>query len=724
MVRATSLDNSDDGADSFEHQTCYLFTPSGADPSTARFIKRRRTSKGKGLDLATQVPEREATPFKPLFNGETEEAVRTRWETYNRLWTEQERRTKNILESFNIETLDNVSKFVKDANPQNCDGRKIPTALVLAGPNIASHGPLFKQFTTRIRDIDQQGPVVVLTSKDAVNLKAALKKIIRDATLQDEGLDEDDEELIVGRKGAKLLNYDLQILQNWHKLHEGQKVTVAIQDTEAFDAAVLADLIGLFSAYLDRIPFVLLIGIATSLDLFHEKLPKAAMRLMQGEKFDVERAEECLARIFNDAVASSQSVLRLGPEVSTIIIERQKEHTQSIQGFVAALKYAYMTHFYGNPLSIIFAYLDDEDGLFQALTDDHVEAIRNTGSFRRAVQNKVMENDTEEARALVNDHEYLRAFVWQSMQKCRMYATDVSQGLEVFELSRNCLSSTTGLRNPRHELYPEALLGELHVESPMVRELLLGIKKMNSESLLRLIDTVVTKITIGIPDLVEHLVPIKAQIEKLISEAGDGNRNLTSEFDIATNVLRTTAVSKKIQLDKHKSGLTKNDAEFSKLVQKVHNVLEEYFRNTLKGLGDLFLHEIFFYDLPFPHKHIFAPRIRSNVELALSRPSHYLVCECCQSDEDDENTLKASNPPTSIVYQLFLESGTLINGFDLWSAFNSVLQGDEDNEEGAVDELTAQALFFRSVAEMKFMGFLKQTRKRVDHLQKIAWKGL
>ena len=35
-----------------------------------------------------------------------------------------------------------------------------------------------------------------------------------------------------------------------------------------------------------------------------------------------------------------------------------------------------------------------------------------------------------------------------------------------------------------------------------------------------------------------------------------------------------------------------------------------------------------------------------------------------------------------------------------------------------------RALFYRSIAEMNFLGFVKQTRKRVDHLQTLAWKGL
>lgn len=89
---------------------------------------------------------------------------------------------------------------------------------------------------------------MVLSSKDATNLRGVLKKLIKDATQEDQGLD-DEEDAVVTKKmqGAKLLNYDLQILQNWcqEPTHEGLKVTVAIQDTEAFDGNILSDLVSL-----------------------------------------------------------------------------------------------------------------------------------------------------------------------------------------------------------------------------------------------------------------------------------------------------------------------------------------------------------------------------------------------------------------------------------------------------------------------------------------------
>ena len=98
-------------------------------------------------------------------------------------------------------------------------------------------------------------------------------------------------------------------------------------------------------------------------------------------------------------------------------------------------------------------------------------------------------------------------------------------------------------------------------------------------------------------------------------------------------------------------------------------------------------------------------------------------------------------PVTSILYKLYLESGPLINTFDLWSAFYSIIGGEEgiwgrerggaeggkrgeEGEKEGVDKATAQALFYRGLAELRSLGFVRASKKKTDHLAKLAWKGL
>ncbi len=64
------------------------------------------------------------------------------------------------------------------------------------------------------------------------------------------------------------------------------------------------------------------------------------------------------------------------------------------------------------------------------------------------------------------------------------------------------------------------------------------------------------------------------------------------------------------------------------------------------------------------------------------------------------------------------EAGALVNVADLWSAFFSLV-GKESGP--AADERMALVLFYRGLAELRAMGFVKASRKRTDHIAKVKW---
>jgi origin recognition complex subunit 3 len=78
--------------------------------------------------------------------------------------------------------------------------------------------------------------------------------------------------------------------------------------------------------------------VATSVELFQERLPKSASRRLYGIQVDVEQTSSVLERIFQVAIASSGAVLRLGPEILSILMERQLDHLQGAQSFISAIK--------------------------------------------------------------------------------------------------------------------------------------------------------------------------------------------------------------------------------------------------------------------------------------------------------------------------------------------------------------------------------------------------
>ncbi|KAI4182121.1 MAG: hypothetical protein L6R41_006184 [Letrouitia leprolyta] len=249
-------------------------------------------------------------------------------------------------------------------------------------------------------------------------------------------------------------------------------------------------------------------------------------------------------------------------------------------------------------------------------------------------------------------------------------------------------------------------------DSEIIKDSLLAVRKLPSDAMAEFL------IILDGSKLSDISVLIK-DLERVESEK-DTVGPLRSKYDTHHQSLRTTVVAHKVELSKHKSSLTKDDLSYSGLVNRIYENLRDYFRNILIHPKDLFLHEILIYDLKSPQREVFAPKPRHALERALSSPRDYLGCSCCKGVQ---HGLSGTHPATSVLYQLYLESGALINIADLWSAFYTII-GPEDTEDKDAEQQTALALFFRGLAELRYMGIIKSSKRKPDHLAKMLWNGL
>jgi origin recognition complex subunit 3 len=136
-----------------------------------------------------------------------------------------------------------------------------------------------------------------------------------------------------------------------------------------------------------------------------------------------------------------------------------------------------------------------------------------------------------------------------------------------------------------------------------------------------------------------------------------------------------------VLLSKHKAALSEQDKAYSDLVARFHDQLDAYFESAFINPQALVFSEVLIYDLKSPHTEVFQPKPRFAIERALATPHDYLGCDCCSGMEGNDAALSATQPATAIVYQMYLESGMLMNVSDLWSAFNAIAgSGDEDDE--------------------------------------------
>ncbi|KAH9879309.1 hypothetical protein J1614_002748 [Plenodomus biglobosus] len=666
-----------------EHERCYVYEPSGSDERPA---KRQRKST---FDPHTQLSERLTI--------------------YRDLWSEQEQRIQDTLEGADSATQENIATFITTSAASSDETRSaIPTALVIAGPSIASHGPLFERLGRKIKD-DADSAYVLLTSSECPNLKALLKTIIKKATLRIDDDDEDDLDrpTTSSRTGPKLLNYDLGHIQEWLKKNPVPSIVVAIQDSEAFDAGLLADMVDLFHSWLDRIPFILLFGIATSAESFEERMSGNSLRYLEGEKFDVIQSDDIIEKLFRATVANADARLCIGPTLCRRMLDRQKDHVQNTQDFCDGLKYAYMSHFYASYPTIFL-----NDPSFEDVSSEAFEALRNLPSFRKHVESALESGRVQDVRQLLESDRHLFDQLPGHVQAGQRILSALSHATQVLATIREVLQISPKAR--LSTIWTRAAAGELH-GSPLLRETMLLTKKVSSDKLVDLLA--------ALEELIGDyfsfdLGSFKQELDNLLKN-NDTNAPLRTQHDVRNDSLRTTVVAQKVLLSKHKAALSEQDKAYSHLVGRFHDELDQYFSKSFIDPRTLFLAEILIYDLKSPHTEVFQPKPRFAIERALASPHDYLGCECCTGVDGNVAALSATQPATAIVYQMYLESGTLMNVTDLWSAFNAIAgEGEEENESKTM------ALFQRALAELKYLGLVKPSRKKTDHITKTMWKGL
>ncbi|OAA64848.1 origin recognition complex subunit [Cordyceps fumosorosea ARSEF 2679] len=733
-----------------DHQVAYIFNPvdsvAAARPSKRRRVSKKGTkgTKGtKGKELSgdgSSLADLGSSLFVPLLNGaEGAACVQERYRLYEESWTKVNNRiqadgAQRILRDSNSATLEQVSSFVREAKAECLD--KIPTAFIVTGTNIASQDLLFEQLSETLQSGSSR--FIGLRSTEAGSLKAVLKRIIRIAASKATEDDEDHEVEEKETNGQRYLDYDLEALHTYVQTHNCDQIFVAFQDSEGFDSSLLSDLIPLLSSWRPRIPFTLLFGVATSVELLQARLLKSACRQIYGGQFDDVQADTILESVFKGAVAASDVPLRLGAPLLRWMLDRQRDQVAGIQSF-----YAYLCHYFANPLSVLVG--DGE--LIQA---EHLEAIRNTPSFRKHVE-AAIESGTQEklhyARLLLEDDTTLRVRVQSSILERGAWMDERLRSLLMLEAAGAQHGSFS-------RAYVEAM-GEgvaMSEHSSMVASL----RRMGMHELGVAMERFISLLREGEPSLglgpycqereagsssegtqsqlETQLETQLAALRALARRADAEGVSVRSRYSGQSKVVRTTVVAQRVQLSHHSATLGDEDRRFTEIVDAVTTALAA--RGDETTPGGLFLSESWLYEARAPSRDVFVPRTRAVFERSLMRPYDYLACDCCAGDNDGEG-LRATLPAPAILYQMYLETGNLINVADLWSSFYAVVSGrrgqpgeepadDDGTEEDGADgderrQREALVMFYRGLAELRALGYVKSSKKKTDHITKVKW---
>lgn len=383
-----------------------------------------------------------------------------------------------------------------------------------------------------------------------------------------------------------------------------------------------------------------------------------------------------------------------------------------------------MCHFYANPLSALLI----ENSSPQP---EHLEALRNLPSFRAHVEESVENGKLDHARSLLEDDAYLIQQRVVALKATMRWENSLLRSLALLMVTELSTEDFT-------TLYTSALADGISLQ-PQDSKIFDSVRRLSADEIASLLQRLTATITSGSHDFglrswakedekaLRELSEMAEQIASLQAESQLKGKPLRSQYSAQSKVLRTTVIAQKVQLSQDESNLTDEDKGFTKLLDRLTEFLS--LRISCRPAEANFLNELWMYESRAPYKDVFIPRPGAIFERALSRPHDYLACTCCSDVIDGGNS--ATLPTTSVLYHLYQETGTLVNVADLWTAFYALVGVDDERETDAethktqkskkqrtsgYDERTALVLFYQSLAELKAMGFVKSTKKRVDHV--------
>lgn len=653
------------------------------------------------------------------------------------------------------EVLDELFQFVlKTSEFRDRDerGGEIPTAVLITGVNMPDHDTVFSTFRQLI--MNSITPFVVsLSSRDSQSTKNIIQKIV--ITLMGHAIVEDDEVNLPKMKctlPVLVAWYDSVVKSNLHcpsptkkiKLGDScpfpsrrtkcrspkknpspskqlrnfkklQPIIIILEDFEKFQAAVVEDFILICSEYVGRLPLVFVFGVSTSVLAVHQILLQSSLSRLAMETFQSQSPSEYFNYLLNEVLLTARFPFKVSSRLFHFLEDIFLYNDLSVKTFLSGLKFCIMEYFYSSPLSVLCCEATELEGRIEELNDDALEELRKLMSFRKYVEGRPV----REQKMLLQDDWYLKNVVSSLLTELHKYHSTFFPMLRVLYTFTKDLPKTSMGRQLR-ELYSICLENNI-VDLEEFNDCLKCLRLLAKDELLLKL-----KSALDVLNNFDSFSTEKEAIKQLLE-----NVNNLQERDDAANgrLCQTIAGNQKLDLyalqqklkesGKRKRCTTAFEAWREEIVQLIMLITQKYL-NTQKHFV---LHEIMYFDNLKAVKAQLMGSPRSSIQIALSDPWRYLQCECCNLEEIEN--LVSSLPDICVCYKLHLECGRWINLYDWLQAFIAVVDPSSSDKKPSKQSTNKDrpllARFVRSVAEMQFLGFVKPTPRKTDHVARLVW---
>ncbi|XP_033113233.1 origin recognition complex subunit 3-like [Anneissia japonica] len=614
--------------------------------------------------------------------------------------------------------------------------------LLHLGVNMPDHTTIFMNLISQLKD-GITPYIAQLSSKDCHTIKALLTKLVSQL-MQTDNMSDDSEEIEMRKVPCTM-----SVLCSWYhhstmsspvkkqpksprkRSSRGHNVcfpqfppvVVIIEDLEGFTSTVLQDFITMCSENIKHLPVVLLFGIATSVTVVHRLLPQHISSLLSIDKFQSKPSTEYLSEVIQKTLLSSDHPFRLGHKVFQLLLDLFLFHDFSTTSFIKGLQFAMMEHFFSQPASVLCCKQQDLASRIQKLNKNDVDMILQLPSVKRYIPQLEKEK---------------QVLIKKSLTDAKVVISEIANKMFTYDMTfvpvMQCLHIMTGnlprypLGKQLRELYAMCLENSI-VNTEEYQHASNLTRMFARDELFSLLGQCEVKL--------RSCQKLQAEADKLkdfqtrLEQLGDRCSEFVEEDEKSTEpepeVKKEAGKKEKTTLKSLQKQLMES-AKKSRKLTKYEELrddcmafLKQMFMDYLKCPQSMPLFEVFYCTSVSEVRHHINASPRASLQTALSNPHYYLQCKCCKTEP---GRMVESFPDLCIIYKLHLECSRFINLYDWLQAFITVVEGNcenDDEKENKDDVLHAR--FIRAVSELQFLGFIKHTRRKTDHVARLTWGG-
>uniref|UniRef100_A0A673H1B2 Origin recognition complex subunit 3 n=1 Tax=Sinocyclocheilus rhinocerous TaxID=307959 RepID=A0A673H1B2_9TELE len=609
-----------------------------------------------------------------------------------------------IQDQLNKKVLDSLAEFIKkhglgcSSDVWRQRASEIPTAALMLGVNVPDHAMTFRSLCNLLQD--SVTPFVVsVHAKECAAVKLLIQKVLEQLMGRGVSVDEEQEDdtALLQRTQCTLTIRIIGLLQKCTQVSPQRKenltnsdlpqslpVVVIFKDFEAFNSQVLQDFILICSRYTQELPFIFIFGIATSPSAIQHRLPHSVSSLLCIEVFHSLSCTQHLASVFDKLILKSQFPFKLSSRVIQVLVGIFLYHDFSVQNFVKGLQFSMLEHFNSQPLSVLCCQKQEALLSAKTLSKQNVERIRHLPSFMRYVETQ---EPQEQVQLLTND-EHVKEVCQKLLKNLHKYHKNYYPILQ-------CLHSLTSSL-PKFPLGKH--IRELHVSC---------IEKNLWET--EEYDSALQLLRILAKD--ELVAALRKCAEILKSASTKRMQNVLQQLEDFIGRLEALEGKSDTTLLEKESRRTKRMNPFEVLRSQVMEFIDSLVREYLTPAELQPLNEVCYYSSSGVLRQRLNVTPRTSIQAALSHPFYYFL-------KTDTGTISSAAPDLCIVFKLHLECGRLINLYDWLEAYVTVMSAAEDQDTDSED-----ARFIQAVSEMEFLGFVKSTKQKTDHVARLTWGG-